>query len=139
MFVHLNSFVFVCLRYTDDFDRASKGAYIMQATFFFVNEPLWQDKCTSVDGNIHYYFFFFSICHFSYQMYLVHLTFFMFCYLQFASAKKKFFNHTFSVACFLACIARILLRIKLRIECWKYSPMIYISFNAEFDSVFNDI
>ena len=46
--------------------------------------------------------------------------------------------HTFSVACFLAGIARILLRIKYRGECQKSSPMIYISFNAEFNSLSND-
>ena len=47
--------------------------------------------------------------------------------------------HTFSVACFFEGIARILLRLKLRVVCWKSSPMIYISSNAEFNSLSNDM
>ena len=47
--------------------------------------------------------------------------------------------HTFSVACFLAGIVRILLRLKLRVECWKSSPMIYISLDRELNSALNDI
>ena len=46
-------------------------------------------------------------------------------------------EHTFSVACFFAGIARILLRLKLRVECWKSSPMIYMSLDRELNSARN--
>ena len=46
---------------------------------------------------------------------------------------------TFSVACFIAGIARILLRLKLRVEFRKSSRMLYISLDTKLNSVLNDI
>ena len=40
---------------------------------------------------------------------------------------------------FFACIACILLRLKLRVECWKSSPMIYVSLDRELNFALNDI